>query len=279
MNSKWKGLLQLIRPINVGMVLLTIVGAAVLAGGEFHQWWRIIWAALSAGSIAAGGYAINDYFDVKIDAVNRPERPLPAGLVSATEAWWVWRLCSSAGVILSAFLGPEALGIALFWVFSLYFYSKHFKRTVLWGNLLVGIATGLAFVYGGVAVGQIERSYWPALFAFLINLAREVVKDVEDREGDAQGSARTLPVVYGIKPALTLATLTLIVLVGATIAAYHFGIYNQRYLVVVALVDSALLGVAVLLWQKTTPMHLHRMSTVLKLAMVGGLLAMFFGST
>lgn len=277
MNSKITAYLRLIRPINVLIVFLTILAAAVLAGGEISQWWRILLAALAGALIAGGGYAINDYFDVAIDAINRPERPLPSGAITRAEAWWVWRLSSSAGIIGSAFLGPGALGIALFWVLSLYFYGKRFKRTVLVGNVVVGVAAGLAFIFGGVVVGHVERSLWPALFAFLVNLAREVVKDVEDREGDARENARTLPVAYGVRPALAFATLTLLALIGATLVAYQFGVYGRRYLTVVAGVDILLLGVAVSLWKTTAPSHLRLMSTLLKVSMLGGLLAMYLG--
>lgn len=277
MSSKITAYIRLIRPFNVLIVFFTILAAAILAGGEFSQWWRVLLASLSGALIASGGYAINDYFDVEIDAINRPERPLPSGAITKAEAWWVWRLSSSAGVIISAFLGPSALGIALFWVLSLYFYGKRFKQTVLVGNFIVGIATGLAFVFGGVVVGHVERSLWPALFAFLVNLAREIVKDIEDREGDARGNARTLPVVYGVRPALVLATLTIMALIGATLAAYQLGVYNQRYLMVVAAVDIVLFGVAMSIWKSTAPSHLRRLNTLLKVSMLGGLVAISIG--
>lgn len=277
MSSKLQAYTQLIRPFNLLIVSLTILAAAILAGAEFAQWWRVLLAALAGALIAGGGYAINDFFDVEIDAINRPKRPLPSGAMTKPEAWWVWRLSSSAGIIISAFLGPAALGIALFWVLSLYFYSKRYKRTVLVGNVIVGIATGLVFVFGGIVVGHVERSLWPALFAFLVNVAREIVKDVEDREGDARGNARTLPVVYGVRPALVLATLALMALIGATLVAYQLGFYNQRYLAIVAVVDIVLLGIAIAIWTSTAPGHLHRLSMLLKVSMLGGLVAIYLG--
>jgi geranylgeranylglycerol-phosphate geranylgeranyltransferase len=277
MNSKLNGYIHLVRPLNLAIVFFTIVAAAAIAGGDLFHDGRIVLAALAGALIAGGGYAINDYFDVEIDAMNRPERPLPSGALTKEEAWWVWRLSSSAGVITSAFLGPEAFGIALFWVLSLYFYGKRLKRTVLVGNLLVATVTGLALIFGGVVIGHVEKSLWPALFAFLVNFAREIVKDIEDRAGDARGNARTLPVVYGIRPALVLATLTILALIGATLAAYHLGVYNQRYLMIVAVVDFMLLGIAISIWKSAVPTYLHRLNIWLKVSMVGGLVAMYIG--
>lgn len=111
--KKLKAFTELIRPMNVAMVFLAIGAASLLAGAELVDWKMILLASLSGALIASGGYAINDYFDADIDSINRPDRPLPRGAVEKTEAWWIWRMSSSAGVILSAFLGLAQLFIAL----------------------------------------------------------------------------------------------------------------------------------------------------------------------
>jgi geranylgeranylglycerol-phosphate geranylgeranyltransferase len=278
-SKKLKAFIALIRPLNLMIVFLTIAAAAVLAGAGINQWQIIALASLSGALVAAGGYAINDYFDVEIDKVNRPTRPIPNGVLSATEAWWVWRLLSSAGIIVGAFIGPYALGVVICWVISLYFYSKRYKRSVLVGNLLVGVMTGLAFVFGGIIAGNVESSFIPAVFAFLVNLSRELVKDVEDVEGDAQNNARTLPVKHGVRPALTLATLTLLILIASTLAAYRWGGYNLRYLAIVSIVDVSFIWVIISMWRNSTPKNMHTLSTILKADMLIGLLAIYFGST
>ena len=138
--------------------------------------------------------------------------------------------------------------------------------------------TALAFVYGGLAVGHAERSFFPALFALLINVARELVKDVEDIEGDAKEKAGTLPVRYGIKPALILASLTIFLLVVATFLPYSSGVYSFNYLALVMVVDAALVYVLISMWKDHTPSNLGKLSFILKLDMVGGLVAIFLGS-
>lgn len=279
MNSeKFKAYIQLLRPLNIGIVFLTIVAAAVLAGARVTDWVVVSLAAAAGALIAGGGNAINDYFDVEIDTVNKPERPLPRGAVSGQEAWWLWRLTSSIGALISAFLSPVTFAIALFWVVSLFFYSRLFKRKMLIGNILVAIMTGLAFVYGAVVIGNVEKSWIPALFAFLINLARELVKDAEDIEGDARGHANTLPVKHGVRPTLLLASLVIICLIGATLLPYSGGVYNSTYLLIVSVVDFALLYVLVSMWRSWSPENLNKLSMTLKLTMVVGLAAIFFGS-
>ena len=81
-------------------------------------------------------------------------------------------------------MNSAALLIVVLSIALLYFYSARLKRTVLIGNLVIGLMTGMAFIYGGVVVGRMERAVVPAIFAFLVNLARELLKDVEDMEGD-----------------------------------------------------------------------------------------------
>jgi len=273
-----KGHLELLRPLNVGIVFLTIAAAVILAGVAVAQWPTILLASLAGALIAGGGNAINDYFDLEIDRVNRPNRPLPRGAATQLGALWLWGVTSGIGLLLSASLGAGTLAIALFWVISLYFYSKSLKRTVLAGNILVGIMTGLAFVFGGVAVGHAERSFFPALFAFLINVARELVKDVEDLEGDAKGNAGTLPVKYGVKPALVLASLIITLLIVATFLPYSSGMYSFNYLALVLVVNAALLYVIVSMWKDRSPANLGKLSMILKVDMVGGLVAIFLGS-
>jgi geranylgeranylglycerol-phosphate geranylgeranyltransferase len=277
-SSTFKAYVELLRPLNVGIVFLTIAAAAVLADARAADWLVVVLAASAGALIAGGGYALNDYFDLDIDTINRPARPLPRGAARTEGALWIWRVTSTAGVLVSAYLGPITFSIALFWVVSLYFYNRTYKRTVLVGNVLIGVDTGLAFVYGAVAIGNAQRSWFPALFAFLINVARELVKDVEDLEGDARGNAQTLPVKYGAKPALMLASLTIILLVGATFLPYSSGLYTIDYLIIVTVVNVALLYVLNSMWRDRSPSNLNKLSLILKLNMVVGLIAIFVGS-
>ena len=187
-------------------------------------------------------------------------------------------MSSSAGVITSAFLGQWPLLIALCWVVSLYVYSRWLKRRLLVGNVVVSVATGLAFIFGGSVVGTLDRSLIPALFAFLINFAREIVKDVEDIEGDRKGKAHTLPIRYGVTYAKTFATIVLLVLIGLTLAASRWGYFVQRYLTAIVVVDVVLAALIVSLWRSRTSTNLRWVSAGLKVAMLSGLAALYWGS-
>ncbi len=279
MNSKFAAYVELTRPLNVLITFLSIAAACVLAGGKSADSLNILFASLAGALIAAGANAINDYFDVDIDRINKPNRPLPRGAVTAAEVWVLWLRLSLVGILLNVFLNSGALLIALIAVVALYAYSAYFKRTVLAGNFLVGTMTGLAFLYGGVVVGDLNRAIIPAIFAFLINVAREIIKDVEDVEGDSKEGASTFPVRYGVKPALVLATMILMTLVATTLVPYYLQMYDLTYLILVLIVDAAILFVVISMWLNSSPMNLGKLSYILKVNMLIGLVAIFLGST
>jgi geranylgeranylglycerol-phosphate geranylgeranyltransferase len=277
-SKKLRALIDLARPVNVAITLVSIPAASILAGATLRQWFEVVLAALTGGLVAAAANAINDRFDEEIDRINKPFRPIPRGDATSKDAFVEWLVFSLLAIALNVFLNVYAIGIVVFAVVILYWYSAFFKRTVLAGNFIVGLMTGMAFVYGAVVVGNFSKAVLPAIFAFLVNLAREVIKDLEDVEGDRKEGAATLPVTYGARPALWITTTTIVLLIFATLVAYQLGFYSVVYLYIVLVVDALLTIVMVWMWINTTPANMNRLSNILKVCMVIGLVAIFFGS-
>ena len=158
---------------------------------------------LAALLVAAAGYIINDYYDVKIDAINRPDRLVIGRVVNRRKAMLAHLLLSGAGVGLAGWLHPVlgmvTLGTALF----LWGYSARFKRVALVGNVSIATLTAALVLLPELQL-QLARHdthsvVWPyALAAFLLTAVREIVKDVEDMRGDAQHGCHTLPLVVGV---------------------------------------------------------------------------------
>jgi len=279
MNSKkLKASLELLRPFNVVVMMLVIAAAVALASEASPDWSVILLAAAVGGCIGGAANTINDYFDVEIDRINKPSRPLARRALSREWAFLQWLVLSLVGISLNLFLHSLALWIAIGAVVTLYYYSARLKKTLLWGNLTVAFMTALALIYGAVVAGNPGKSIVPALFAFLINFGREVVKDVEDMPGDRGGSARTFPVRFGVRKSLALATIILLLLVAATLIAYESGAYGRTYLMLVAVVDGAVLFSIVSMWRSSAPKNLARVSLLLKLSMVVGLAAVYLGA-
>ncbi len=102
-------------------------------------------------------------------------------------------------ILISVFLNEVALAIVLFSILILFVYSKFLKQIPLIGNITVAFLTGLVFIFGGVVVENPIAAIVPAVFAFLINLIREIVKDMEDVEGDNKVGVITFPIKFGIQ--------------------------------------------------------------------------------
>lgn len=279
MNSKKLiAYIHLSRPINVLITFVSIPVACWIAGGTVSSRLFFFLAGITGALVSAGANAINDAFDVDIDRINRPDRPLPRGVLTQHDARRMWLIVSIAALGINLFLNSTALLVAILSIALLYFYSARLKRTVLAGNLVIGLMTGMAFIYGGVVVGRIERAIVPAIFAFLVNLAREVLKDIEDMEGDRKENAVTLPVKYGVKMSLVLATVSLLLLIGTTIAVVIFALYHPAFLYIVLAADCLICASIILMWRDHSSSTINRVSTILKISMVIGLLSIIIGS-
>jgi geranylgeranylglycerol-phosphate geranylgeranyltransferase len=279
MNSNTlKAYLQLSRPVNVLITFFSIPLACWIAGGSAVGWMNVLLAALTGALVTIGANAINDSFDIEIDRINRPDRPLPRGALTQRAAQWMWRITSLLAIGMNVFLTSLAFVIVVLAVVLLYYYSARLKRTVVAGNLVVGLMTGMAFIYGGVVVGNVERAIMPALFAFLANLSRELIKDIEDVEGDRQQHAATLPVRYGVAPTVVLATISVLFLISSTLLAVHFSIYKISFLYIVSFADIVLILSIIMMWYDFSPRHMRRVSMMLKISMVVGLTAILVGS-
>jgi geranylgeranylglycerol-phosphate geranylgeranyltransferase len=272
-----KGYIVLTRPVNLAIAFLSILmGGAVT--GTVQPLVKLLLACFSATFITAGANAVNDAFDVDIDRINKPNRPLPSGMVGLKAAHRFSILCFVTGVTLGAFIHIPGLIIAFLTSILLYFYSYRLKRTVVWGNLTVALVSGMAFVYGGLAVGRVREAAVVGTFAFLFHLAREMIKDAEDVEGDRALGLRTLPIVYGIKTTLAWAAVVMAVLMVATLVPYATGFFGKAYLVTVLFgVDAFLLFAIISMFSNPEPKHLGKLAIWMKADMLLGLLAVYLG--
>ncbi|MDP1677527.1 MAG: geranylgeranylglycerol-phosphate geranylgeranyltransferase [Bacteroidota bacterium] len=273
-----KSYITLVRPINFFITFVSIFVSCILAGGTQEQMLLMIFASLGGALIGSGGMVINDILDIEIDRINKPERPLPSGAIERYDALMFYAILTGFGLIMSAYTTRAAFIIAFFAVPVIVLYSKVLKGTPLLGNITVGALTGLAFIFGGATVGNIRQALILALFAFLINVGREIVKDMEDVEGDSQNNAHTLPVKYGMKNAGIAATTFLIFVICSTVIPFLNGLYGMKYFIAVNLgVNLVLVYVIISLWKDQSVKNLNRISNILKWDMLVGLVAIYLG--
>ncbi len=273
-----KSFVKIIRPLNCFITFIAIfVGAVFCSKGSLNIG-IIVLASISGALTAAAGNVINDIFDLEIDKINRPERPLPKGKISKNEATVFYIFLNTLALIGSYIINLNAFLTVLFTVILLFVYSYKLKKIPLVGNFIVSFMTGLAFVYGGIAVQNYSLPIIPALFAILINFVREIVKDIEDIEGDSKSGITTFPFKYGIKSAKILVLFLSILLILATFFPFVFKLYKIEYFVfVMAVVNPIMIYVVKSLFENSSLKNLNKLSILLKLNMVLGLLAIYLG--
>ncbi len=270
--------IQISRPINSVITFLVIIVASIISIDGNYSVLKIILAGLSGALTASSGNVINDYFDIDIDKINKPQRVLPQGKLSLKEAFALYFFLAVLSLVISSFININAFTIVFIASVFLFFYSNQLKKILLLGNIVVSTLTALAFIYGGLAVNNIKAAIIPAVFAFLINFIREIVKDMEDIEGDRLQGVTTYPVLYGFKKSKMVIVFITVVLIILTLFPFVINLYAIEYfLIVMIFVNPLLVYIIKSLFEDDSVKNLNRLSNLLKLNMVIGLTAIFLG--
>lgn len=204
-NFSLKGFLRLTRFQNLLIIGLTQYMTAIFLIGPQEQWWeyltsiRLFLLASSTILIAAAGYIINDYYDVKIDYINKPDRVIVGRVLKRRVVMVAHTVFNVLGIGIGFFLMPKLGVINFLSAFGLWLYSNQLKRLPFIGNLSIAFLTGLSICVVAIYFQENELLvYTYALFAFALTLVREIIKDMEDLKGDASFGCKTLPIIWGI---------------------------------------------------------------------------------
>jgi 4-hydroxybenzoate polyprenyltransferase len=247
--------------------------------------------------IAGAGYIINDYFDINIDQVNKPNKNVVDRIVSRRWAMLWHAMLSTAGVALS-FLVSWRTGLwyivvaNFFCVCLLFFYSVSLKRKLLVGNILISLLTAWVILilclseinfFGGAFLPRqriVRIGLLYSGFAFIISLIREAIKDIEDMPGDKKYGCRTMPILWGLNASKIYVAVWLIVLM-AIIAALQIYVLQFKWwwpavVYCVLLIFIPLLYVFYKLFRALTPADFHYLSSLTKFIMLTGILSMIF---
>ena len=204
--------LALTRPGNVVLTAVAVVAGSFIAAGDNIVDFQIeiLIASISAMMLVGGGNALNDYNDRESDKENHPNRPIPAGLINAEDALTYSRILLAGGLMIVLFGLANKLPfvIALIGTITLISYENQLKALGLSGNIAVGFMSGAVFLYAGMVVNDPGPTLWMFGLAFLATVSREIIKDIQDLEGDTDRF--TLPARIGITNSLIIAGTLLI---------------------------------------------------------------------
>jgi len=261
---------------------------------------QFIFLVLASVCIAAAGYIINDYFDLNIDQVNKPGKVVVGVIINRR---WVifWHMFLS---LLGLFFTVSALPISEYWylvlanfasIILLWFYSTNLKKQLLIGNVLISLLTAWVIliiffskyplrIRNLLAVDHNEVRFFRftvlyTAFAFIISLIREVIKDMEDIEGDRKYGCRTMPILWGLNASKVFVAVWIIVLIAALCILQFYVLpfgWWMSAVYCVAFIMLPLIWILQKLYRAQSMQDFHRLSTVVKLVMFTGILSMVF---
>lgn len=243
LRTKILGLFRLFRfelPFTAGVCVIL---GELLALGKFPNTRELVLGFLSVFFISASSLILNDYFDIESDKINSPERPLPAGLVTRQDVVSLFLVVTALGFIAGYMISFTALLVVILaWAVG-FLYNWRFKKTGLFGNLMVGFSVGMTFIFGGIAVDQpFEKAVWSfAIMVFLINLGEEIAGDAMDVLGDRQAGSRSLPVLLGREKALKISAAIFLLVIVVSCLPFLFGWIEWVYVFPILLMDVAIL--------------------------------------
>jgi 4-hydroxybenzoate polyprenyltransferase len=280
---------------KIGVILIKGSGEEIPMTLQF-PWYDFVLLVAATVFITAGGYVINDYFDIKTDLINKGKVIVGTKIPRRQAMMW-HNIFNIAGVSLGFYISYKAgymwLG-ALFLVVSglLYFYSASYKRQFLIGNIVVAVLTAMVpllvvfyewpalykyYTLNAITLPKINIIvYWIggfALFAFLTNLIREIIKDIEDFEGDIAYGRNTVPVVIGILSAKIVSISLITLTISMLYLIWYFFVHDTITLIYLSAgIVFPLLYVIYKLIISSNRKQLHGASSVMKIVMLTGIL-------
>jgi len=213
--------LALTRPDNMILTAIAVIAGSFIAAGPEIMDFQIEVAICCVCSmmLVGGGNALNDYNDRETDKENHPERPIPSGSISADTASVCAQALLGSGLLILLFALENKMPfvIALIGIMLLIAYENGLKAAGISGNITVGLMSGAVFLFAGMAVNDPGPTLWMFGLAVLATITREIIKDIQDLEGDRD--RRTLPASIGIENSMTVAILFLLIAIGLSYTA------------------------------------------------------------
>ncbi len=279
-QQKVTGAIRIFRPELPFAAGLCVVIGELLAMSAFPPLRSLGLGFLSGFFLSGSALILNDYFDLEVDRINAPERPLPAGILSPAEVIGLGVASALAGLAAAWAFGLTALGFSLVvWVLG-FLYNWKFKQAGLWGNLIVSASVGATFILGGIIVGRVEsRLIWVfALIVFLFDLAEEIAGDAMDAEGDRVRGSKSVAILKGRRAALNLSGALFGLVILLTFVPVAWGMLGALYLVTVVIMDLLIIYFGVKLVRDRSEAEGRRAMRGLYLSASLGFLAFFIGS-
>ncbi|NOY11933.1 MAG: UbiA family prenyltransferase [Archaeoglobi archaeon] len=240
-----------------------------------------VFGFLTALFLQASAFALNDYYDYEVDRANkRFDRPLVRGDLSRREALWIAVAFAFPGFLFALYISPLAFALALAITLFGYLYDVKLKEYGVAGNVYIAFSMAAPFLFGAIVAGRVNTEVVVlSLIAFLSGLAREIMKGIEDVEGDALRDVKTVARIYGVGVASRVSALLFILAVIASMLVLVIPEYRDlKYILPVSVTDYLLLSTSRKLLKGVEKEEIGRLRKRTMLALSVGLLAFLLGS-
>ena len=277
--KKVKAIIQIFRPELPFSAGVCVILGELIALGKFPSVQQIALGFISVFFISGSALVLNDYFDLEVDKVNMPERPLPAGILSSSDALILTGAAITIGSITSLLLGITAFIACLLACAVGILYNWKFKESGLIGNLMVSFSVGFTFLYGGIAVGEPwNKIVWCfALIGFLIDLGEEIAGDAMDIEGDKKRGSKSIAIQMGRKFALMVSSSLFGLVVILSFVPVVFEWLGTSYLVMLFIMDLLIVVFTIRLISSKTSQQGRSSMRGIYLGALVGMLAFLLG--
>jgi len=237
--KKVRGLIELIRPELPFAAGVCVIIGEIIALGSFPSLLKLFLGFGWGFFLSSPAMIINDYFDIEVDRVNSPHRPLPSGLILPTTAIALAIVTTLIGLVISVFIGKVAvLLFIIFWLIG-FLYNWKLKEKGLLGNLLVSSSVAITFITGGKVVGEPwNKTVWIlSLMVFLFDLGEEIAADAMDIEGDKKRNVKSIAILIGKKNALLISALLFILVIIVSFLPVFWNLLGTSYLIIISITD------------------------------------------
>jgi len=273
------GLITLIRPLNSTMVGFAVIVGMVVSGFSKMSCLSVALGFLTGFLISGYSMIMNDRYDIEVDRVNNPNRPLVKGSVSIKEAEVAAAALLIMGLATSILLGWLTFLIAALFALIAWLYNYRVKRYGLLGNTLVSASVAIPYIYGAVAIGAADEPliYFLALTSFLAGLGREVVKTICDVKGDEVRDVRSVARVLGAESAAKLSALFFILAILTSLLPITLGIVGLVYGALVSAPICIFVGLTLKILKDSSAESAYFVKRVALFGMLLGLIAFMVG--
>lgn len=236
---KVRALIELFRPELPFAAGVCVILGEMIAYGGFPPLLEMFLGFIWGFFLSSPAMIINDYFDIEVDKINSPNRPLPSGLIMPSTAIATATITTLMGIITSVFIGKLAVILyIIFWIVG-FLYNWKLKEMGLLGNLFVSSSVATTFILGGIVVGEPwNETVWIfSLMVFLFDLGEEIAADSMDIEGDKKRNVKSIAILIGKKNALRISAVLFILVIIVSFLPVLLNLLGTSYLVIISITD------------------------------------------